>query len=266
MKVLVTGAKGFVGRHLTQALTRAGHTALAYDMDSTPQDLERWCRECDFVFHLAAVSRPPDPAEYRTNNLGITETLLGELKSRANPCPVMLSSSIQASLLGRFEGSPYGLSKLESEEMVLAYGKDTGAKTFIYRFPNLFGPWARANYGSVVATFCHNIARGLPIQINGRDTRLELVYIDDLMAELMAGLAGRERRCEFNGLETVEIPTGRYCAAPRGDTVTLGELADLLEDFQRLRQAGQSPQLEPGSFADKLYQTYLSYLPDEKEA
>lgn len=263
MKILVTGARGFVGRHLTQALTGAGHRVLAYDMDSTPQELRRWCQECDFVFHLAAVSRPPDPAEYRTNNLGITETLLGELKGRPTPCPVMLSSSIQASLLGRFEGSPYGQSKLESEEMVLAYGQATGAETFIYRFPNLFGPWARPNYGSVVATFCHNIARDLPIQINGRDTRLELLYIDDLVAELMAALSGGERRCEFNGLEPVETPTGRYCATPRGDTVTLGGLADLLEEFRRLERAGQTPDLEAGSFAQKLYQTYLSYLPEK---
>lgn len=259
--ILITGARGFVGRNLTAVLEARGHTVLPFDQDSTPEQLGEACGACGFVFHLGAVSRPKDPAEYKTNNNGLTDLLLDTLEERGNRCPVMFSSSVFASLLGRYEGSPYGISKLESEQRLLAYSARTGAKVLIYRFPNLFGRWARPNYSSVVATFCHNIARGIPIQINGRDTPMELLYIDDLMEELLLGLEGRERRCEFSGVRPVPDPAGRYCLTPTPTATTLGELADLLEGFRDALAAGETPAPQPGSFAQKLLETYLSYRP-----
>ncbi len=259
-QILMTGALGFVGRNLTVALEREGHTVFPFTRDSAPDELWRLCGLCDFVFHLGAVSRPKDPVEYRSNN-ELTDLLLDTLQSRGNLCPVMFSSSVFASQLGRYEGSPYGMSKRESEERLLAYGRQTGARMLIYRFPNLFGRWARPNYSSVVATFCYNIGRGLPIRIDGRDTELKLLYIDDLVEELLLGLDGRERRCEFDGLQPVFDPQGRYCLTPEPVSITLGELADLLESFRDSLAAGETPTLKAGSFAQKLFATYLSYQP-----
>ena len=278
MKILVTGAKGFVGRNLCEQLKniRDGKARFygdvvvdeifEYDIDSSAEELDDYCRHADFVFNLAGVNRPQKATEFMEGNFGFASTLLDTLKKYDNRCPVMLSSSIQATLQGRFGESEYGKSKKAGEELFFDYGEATGAKVLVYRFPNLFGKWCRPNYNSAVATFCNNIANDLPIQVNDRSTELELLYIDDLVDEMVAALQGREHHCEFDGVATVLTESGRYCAAPTTHHVTLGEIVDLLEVFRRQPQSLVVPEIPVGSFAKKLYSTYLSYLPKEKVA
>lgn len=275
MKILVTGAKGFVGRNLCAQLNniRTGKAkcypvevteVMEYDIDSTPEELDRYCAEADFVFNLAGVNRPTDPEEFRRGNFGFASTLLDTLKRHGNRCPVMLSSSIQATLLGRYASHPYGESKKAGEELFFDYGRETGALVLVYRFPNLFGKWCRPNYNSAVATFCHNIANDLPIQVNDPTVELELLYIDDLVEELILALQGRTHRCEFEGVEAVGNPSGRYCYVPTTFHVTLGEIVDLLHQFAALPATLMIPEIPAGSFAKRLFSTYLSYLPKEK--
>ena len=276
MKILVTGAKGFVGKNLVAQLhnIRDGKAkfygnvvvdeVFEYDIDSTPEELDRYCREADFVFNLAGVNRPQNNDEFMAGNFGFASTLLDTLKKYGNTAPVMLSSSIQATLIGRYGQSDYGKSKLAGEELFFEYGAETGAKVLVYRFPNLFGKWCRPNYNSAVATFCNNIANDLPIQVNDRTTQLELLYIDDLVDEMIASLKGEEHHCEFDGVDTVLTEDGRYCAAPITHKVTLGEIVDLLEQFKAQPTTLVMPEIPAGSFAKKLYSTYLSYLPKEK--
>lgn len=278
MKILVTGAKGFVGRNLVAQLKniRDGKalwypvgqdiTVYEYDIDSTPQELEAYCSDADFVFNLAGVNRPENPEEFMQGNFGFASQLLDALERHGNRCPVMLSSSIQATLTGRYADGEYGKSKKAGEELFFEYGERTGARVLVYRFPNLFGKWCRPNYNSAVATFCHNIANGLPIQVNDPSVQLELVYIDDLVDEIIGALAGKEHHCEFDGIETVLTPEGRYCAVPVSHHATLGEIAGLLEEFAAQPQTLTVPEIPGGSFAKKLYSTYLSYLPKEKVA
>lgn len=266
MKILVTGAKGFVGQNLCLWLEQQEHTVFAFDLDTPEHLLEEYCRECEFVFHLAGVNRPKDTAEFMTGNFGAADKLLGLLKKNGNTCPVMLASSIQATLIGRYGESDYGKSKLAGEQLLQSYAEQTGVRVLIYRFPNLFGKWCRPNYNSAVATFCYNIAHDLPIQVNDRATELELLYIDDLAEEMLAALRGEEHRCEFDGLRAVETPGGRYCYVPATHRVTLGEIVDLLERFKAQPETLLMPEIPAGSFAKKLYSTYLSYLPKEKAA
>lgn len=235
-----------------------------YDIDSTPEELDRYCAECDFVFNLAGVNRPKDQKEFMEGNFGFASTLLDTLKSHHNTCPIMLSSSIQATLIGRYEGSEYGRSKLAGEELFFDYGRETGAKVLVYRFPNLFGKWCRPNYNSAVATFCNNVANDLPIQVNDPSVELELLYIDDLVAEMIGALSGVEHHCEFNGVETVLKDNGRYCAVPVSHHVTLGEIVETLYRFKEIPKTLGVPSLVAGGFEKKLYSTYLSYLPKEK--
>ena len=274
MNILITGAHGFVGRNLTENLKtiRDGKNRTRdlqidaiyeYDVDTDPALLKEWCKGADFVFHLAGVNRPQNPEEFMQGNFGFTSTLLDTLKACGNTCPVMVSSSIQATLIGRYD-SDYGRSKKAGEEALFAYGEETGAKVLVYRFPNLFGKWCRPNYNSAVATFCHNIAHGLPIQVNDRAVQLELLYIDDLMDEMLDALEGNEHHCEFDGIDTVLTASGRYCAAPVTHKVTLGEIVDLLDAFKAQPTTLQMPAIPGGSFAKKLYSTYLSYLPREE--
>lgn len=279
MKILVTGAKGFVGKNLCAALrnireskdrTRPALTGnvevFAYDIDSTPEELDAYCAEADFVFNLAGVNRPKDASEFRAGNFGFASTLLSTLKKHGNTCPVMLSSSIQASLVGRYAEGEYGRSKRDGEDLFLQYAAETGAKVLVYRFPNLFGKWCRPNYNSAVATFCHNIANGLPIQVNDPSTRLTLLYLDDLIAEMLDALEGREHRCEFDGLQPIWNEAGRYCYVPTEHSVTLGEIVELLHAFHEQPNTLVVPEIPAGSFAKKLYSTYLSYLPREAVA
>lgn len=278
MKVLVTGAKGFVGKNLVVQLNniKSGKAkfygdvvvdeVFEYDIDSTVEQLDSYCREADFVFNLAGVNRPQNNDEFMAGNFGFASTLLDTLKKYGNTAPVMLSSSIQATLIGRYGQSDYGKSKLAGEELFFEYGAETGAKVLVYRFPNLFGKWCRPNYNSAVATFCNNIANDLPIQVNDRSTQLELLYIDDLVDEMIAALKGEEHHCEFDGVETVLTEGGRYCAVPVTHKVTLGEIVDLLELFKAQPTSLVMPEIPEGSFAKKLYSTYLSYLPKEKVA
>ena len=277
MKILVTGAKGFVGRNLCENLraimdgknrTRALtiEAIFEYDLDTDPALLDDWCRQADFVFNLAGVNRPKDQSEFMQGNFGFASILLDTLQRHSNTCPVMLSSSIQATLIGRYGQSDYGKSILAGEELFFAYGQTTGAPVLVYRFPNLFGKWCRPNYNSVVATFCHNIAHGLPIQINDRNAELELLYIDDLVEEMLDALEGRPHRCEYEGLAPVFSDAGRYCCCPVTHHVTLGELADLLYSFAEQPKTLVLPRIPAGSLAKKLYSTYLSYLPAEKAA
>ena len=278
MDILITGAAGFVGKNLTAALqalrdgkdrTRPGLNIgqlFLYDKDSPQELLEQGCRKADFVFNLAGVNRPQNPEEFMQGNFGFASTLLSTLKKHGNTCPVMLSSSIQATLVGRYAQGEYGRSKKAGEELFFAYGEQTGAKVLVYRFPNLFGKWCRPNYNSVVATFCHNYAHDLPITVNDPKVELEMLYIDDLVEEMLDALEGREHRCEFDGVKTVMTPHGRYCAAPVTHFVTLGEIVALLDSFRDQPKSLMMPQIPEGSFAKKLYSTYLSYLPKEKAA
>lgn len=276
MKILVTGAKGFVGKNLCAQLNniRTGKArcyddltisaVYEYDLDSTPEELDTYCRDCDFVFNLAGVNRPQNNEEFMQGNFGFASTLLDTLKKHQNTCPVMLSSSIQATLAGRFGTSEYGKSKKAGEELFFDYGKETGARVLVYRFPNLYGKWCRPNYNSAVATFCNNIAHDLPIQVNDPNVELELLYIDDLVEEMIDALKGNEHHCEFDGVETVLKADGRYCAAPVTHHVKLGEIVDLLYQFADLSKTLMIPDMPADSFAKRLFSTYLSYLPKEK--
>ncbi len=276
MKILVTGAKGFVGRNLCAQLNNIKEgkakcygnlvvdEVFEYDIDSTPEELESYCRESDFVFNLAGVNRPQNTEEFMQGNFGFASTLLDTLKKFGNRCPVMLSSSIQATLIGRYAEGDYGKSKKAGEELFFDYGKETGAKVLVYRFPNLFGKWCRPNYNSAVATFCNNIANDLPIQVNNPATELELLYIDDLVDEMIAALKGEEHHCEFDGVDTVLKTDGRYCAVPVSHKATLGEIVGLLQRFHEQPQTLVVPEIPENSFAKKLYSTYLSYLPKDK--
>ena len=286
MKILVTGAKGFVGKNLCWALKNIKDgkdrrfpnlkidEVFEYDLDSTPEELDAWCRECDFVFNLAGVNRPQNQEEFMLGNFGFASTLLDTLKKHKNTCPVMLSSSQQASLTGRFGNSEYGRSKKAGEDLFLEYGKETGAEVHVYRFPNLFGKWCRPNYNSAVATFCNAFANDLPYTVNDPSVELELLYIDDLIDEMLAALEGHEHRCEFDGLEVVPmvngqcsmVNEGRYCYCPITHKVTLGEIVELLKSFAEQPKTLMIPEIPAGSFAKKLYSTYLSYLPYEKTA
>ena len=275
MKILVTGAKGFVGKNLCAQLKniREGKArcygdltisdVYEYDIDSTQEQLDTWCRDCDFVFNLAGVNRPQDPKEFMEGNLGFATILLNTLKKYKNTCPVMISSSIQATLAGRFGNSEYGRSKKAGEELMFQYSEETGAKVLVYRFPNLYGKWCRPNYNSAVATFCNNIANDLPITVNDSSVQLELLYIDDLVEEMICALKGEEHHCDFDGVETVFTPEGRYCAATVTHKVTLGEIVDLLHQFKEMPNTLMIPEIPSNSFAKRLYSTYLSYLPKE---
>ncbi len=275
MKILVTGAKGFVGRNLVAQLRNIqdgkakfyGDVTVSevfeYDIDSTPEELDRYCKEADFVFNLAGVNRPQNPEEFMQGNFGFASTLLDTLKKHGNNCPLMISSSIQATCIGRYDGD-YGRSKKAGEELVFEYGKETGAKVLVFRFPNLFGKWCRPNYNSAVATFCNNYANDLPIQVNDPSVQLELLYIDDLVDEMVAALKGEEHHCEFDGIDTVLTVDGRYCAVPTTHKVTLGEIVGLLDEFKNQPSTLMIPSIPENSFAKKLYSTYLSYLPKEK--
>lgn len=262
MKILVTGARGFVGRNLVETLkavqggkdrTRNVDVEEIYefDVDTAPELLDEYCQKADFVFNLAGVNRPKDQSEFMSGNFGFASTLLDTLKKHQNTCPVMLSSSIQASLSGRYAGSEYGRSKRAGEELFFQYGVETGAKVLVYRFSNLFGKWCRPNYNSVVATFCHNIARDLPITVNDPSTELNLVYVDDVVDEMFRALRGEETR------------QGEFCTVPVSHTVTLGQIVELLQRFHDQPKTLEMPQIPQGSFAKKLYSTYLSYLPED---
>ena len=308
MKILVTGAKGFVGKNLCAQLKniRDGKArnyglegkdsslplrmtveeVFEFDLDSTPEELDTWCREADFVFNLAGVNRPQNQEEFMAGNFGFASTLLDTLKKYGNTCPVMLSSSQQASLTGRFGNSEYGRSKKAGEDLFLDYEKQTGAKVLVYRFPNLFGKWCRPNYNSAVATFCNAVANDLPYTVNDPSVELELLYIDDLVDEMIACLRGEEHRCEFSGLEVIPTPSvilngvkdiasssspqndkvGRYCYVPVTHRATLGEIVGLLKEFAAQPETLMIPEIPAGSFAKKLYSTYLSYLPASKVA
>ncbi|WP_337424093.1 capsular polysaccharide biosynthesis protein CapF [Phascolarctobacterium succinatutens] len=276
MKILVTGAKGFVGQNLVANLkniqqgknrTRPAlqiDEIYEYDITSTQQELETYCAQADFVFNLAGVNRPKDQSEFMQGNFGFASTLLDTLKKHGNTCPVMLASSIQATLIGRYGESDYGKSKLAGEELFFAYAKETGAQVLVYRFPNLFGKWCRPNYNSVIATFCNNIANDLPIQVNDATVELELLYIDDLVEEMLDALEGKAHRCNYDGLVAQASADGRYCYAPTTHKVTLGEIVELLDLFKAQPQSLVMPEIPYNSFAKKLYSTYLSYLPAEK--
>ncbi|MGN1307145.1 MAG: NAD-dependent epimerase/dehydratase family protein [Faecousia sp.] len=278
MNILITGAAGFVGKNLAENLKNIRENKnrtrpnlcideiFAYDLDTPPALLEDYCRKADFVFHLAGVNRPKDAEEFMRGNFGFSGTLLDTLRRCGNTCPVMLASSIQATLVGRYAEGEYGKSKRAGEELFFDYAVQTGARVLVYRFPNLFGKWCRPNYNSVVATFCHNIARDLPITVNDPNTVLELLYIDDLVEELLDALEGREHRCTFDGVHAVLCDDGKYCAAPVTHSVTLGQIAALLHAFRDQSRTLRMPELPEGSFAKKLYSTYLSYLPRERVA
>ena len=278
MNILVTGAKGFVGRNLCENLknirdgknrTRPAlcvENVFEYDLDTDPALLDEYCAKADFVFNLAGVNRPKEQSEFMQGNFGFASTLLDTLKKHGNACPVMLSSSIQATLIGRYGQSDYGKSKLAGEELFFAYAKETGAPVLVYRFPNLFGKWCRPNYNSAVATFCHNTAHDLPLTVNDPATELELLYIDDLVEEMLDALEGHPHRCDYDGLAPIFGQDGRYCAAPVTHKVTLGEIVALLDAFKAQPATLLMPEIPAGSFAKKLYSTYLSYLPKEKAA
>ncbi len=276
MKILVTGAKGFVGKNLVAQLKNIrdgkakcyGDIAIEdiyeYDIDSTSEQLDCYCRDCDFVFNLAGVNRPKTQEEFMQGNFGFASELLECLKKHDNKCPVMISSSVQATLAGRFGNSEYGRSKKAGEELMFQYGKETGAKVLVYRFPNLYGKWCKPNYNSAVATFCYNIANDLPIQVNDPNVDMELLYIDDLVEEMICALKGEEHHCEFDGVDTVFTTDGRYCAASVTHHVKLGEIVELLYKFADMPKTLTIPEIPADSFAKRLFSTYLSYLPKEK--
>ena len=276
MNILVTGAAGFVGKNLVETLKniQAGKDRTRpelsigeiyeYDIHTEPALLEAYCQKADFVFNLAGVNRPKDEAEFMKGNFGFASSLLDTLKKYKNTCPVMLSSSIQATLIGRYKESDYGRSKLAGEELFFRYGEETGAKILVYRFPNLFGKWCRPNYNSAVANFCNNIANDLPIQVNDPSVELELLYIDDLLREMLDALEGKEHHCEFDGVEAVGKADGRYCYAPITYKVSLGEIVEFLHSFREQSRTLVMPKIPDGSFVKKLYSTYLSYLPEDK--
>ena len=278
MNILVTGAKGFAGRNITENLkcirdgknrTRPGLAIgeiYEYDLDSTPEELEAYCAKADWICHLAGVNRPKDPAEFRKGNFGFTSVLLETLKKHGSRAPVMISSSVQATLSGRFGDSEYGRSKRDGEELMFAYGAETGVPVYVYRFPNLAGKWIRPNYNSAVGTFCHNIAHDLPITINDPATELELLFIDDLTEELLDCMEGHPHRCGYDGVNPVPEEGGRYCYCPVTHRATLGRIAELLETFRRQPETLMMPSIPAGSFEKKLYSMYLSYLPKEKIA
>ena len=278
MNILVTGAAGFVGRNLVENLknirdgknrTRPGisiEKIYEYDRSNTAEELDTFCSDCDFVFNLAGVNRPQDPKEFREGNFGFASTLLDSLRSHHNTCPVMLSSSIQATLAGRFGNSEYGRSKKDGEELFFDYAKETGAKVLVYRFPNLVGKWVRPNYNSAVGTFCNNIANDLPITVNDPSVELEMLFIDDLVEEMFDALEGKEHRCDFDGVEAVLSPDGRYCWAPVTHKATLGYIVECLHTFHNQPSTLIMPSIPDGSFEKKLYSMYLSYLPKEKVA
>ena len=277
MNILVTGAKGFVGKNLCAALknirdgkdkTRPNvkiDEIFEYDIDSSHNELDEFCSKADFIFNLAGVNRPQNVEEFMQGNFGFANTLRDTLKKHNNTSPIVLSSSIQATCIGRYD-SDYGRSKKAGEELMFSYGEETGAKVLVYRFPNLFGKWCRPNYNSAVATFCNNIANNLPITVNDSSVQLELLYIDDLVTEMLDALEGKEHRCEFDGIDTVICENGRYCAAPITHKVTLGEIVSLLNSFNAQSSTLVMPEIPYNSFAKKLYSTYLSYLPKEKVA
>ena len=278
MKILVTGAKGFVGKNLCAQLKNIrdgkarcyGNVTVSevyeYDLDSTPEELDAWCASADFVFNLAGVNRPQNASEFMEGNFGFASTLLDTLRAHGNACPVMLSSSQQASLTGRFGNSEYGRSKKAGEDLFLRYGEETGARVLVYRFPNLFGKWCRPNYNSAVATFCDAVANDKQYTVNDPSVELELLYIDDLVDEMIACLRGEEHKCEFEGLEVIPSASGRYCYVPVTHKITLGEIVELLKSFAAQPSTLMIPEIPAGSFAKKLYSTYLSYLPKEKVA
>ena len=275
MNILVTGSRGFVGKNLCTALksikdgkdrTRPDlhiDAIFEYDVDTDPVLLDEYCKNADFVFNLAGVNRPTDPRAFMEGNFGFAEILLKNLKKHGNTCPVMLSSSVQATRIGRYDNE-YGKSKKAGEDLFFAYAEETGAAVLIYRFPNLFGKWCKPNYNSAVATFCCNAANDLPITIHDRETELELLYIDDLICEMLDALEGKAHRCEFEGVNAVPCETGKFCVAPVTHRATLGEISDLLNAFRAQPQTLVMPKIPNGSFAKKLYSTYLSYLPEEK--
>lgn len=275
MKILITGSKGFVGKNLVANLYNIKDgkdktrdikidEIFEFDIDTDINLLDKYCEEADFVFNLAGVNRPKDQNEFMEGNFGFASTLLDTLKKYRNTCPVMLSSSIQATLLGHYGESEYGKSKLAGEELFFKYGEEVGAKILIYRFPNLFGKWCKPNYNSVVATFCNNIANDLPITVNDRSVNLEMLYIDDLIEEMLNAIEGKERHCEFDGVTAIENREGRYCYVPITYHVTLGDIVDLLETFKNQTKTLIIPEIPNNSFAKKLYSTYLSYLPKDK--
>ena len=278
MKILVTGAKGFVGKNLCAQLNNIKdgkarcygdvtvEAVFEYDLDSTPEELDQWCKEADFVFNLAGVNRPQNQEEFMQGNFGFASTLLDTLKKHKNTSPVMLSSSQQACLTGRFGNSEYGRSKKAGEDLFLEYGAACGAKVLVFRFPNLFGKWCRPNYNSAVATFCNAFANDLPYTVNDPSVELELLYIDDLVDEMIACLKGEEKHCEFEGLDVLPKADGKYCYCPVTHKVTLGEIVELLKSFAEQPKTLMIPEIPAGSFAKKLYSTYLSYLPYEKTA
>lgn len=272
----MTGARGFVGKNLCAQLGNIktgkakcyGNLVIdevyEYDIDSTFEQLDAWCKDCDFVFNLAGVNRPQDPREFMEGNFSFAIVLLNTLKKHNNNCPVMISSSIQATLAGRFGTSEYGKSKKAGEELMFQYGEETGARVLVYRFPNLYGKWCRPNYNSAIATFCYNIANDLPITVNDPTVDMELLYIDDLVEEMICALKSEEHHCEFDGVETVFTPEGRYCAAPITHHVKLGEIVDLLHKFAEMPKTLMIPEIPADSFAKRLYSTFLSYFPKEK--
>lgn len=276
MNILVTGAKGFVGKNLCCALknlrdgkdkTRPSlkiDKIYEYDLNTEVSLLDEYCANADFVFNLAGVNRPKNNSEFMEGNFGFASTLLDTLRKHENTCPVMLSSSIQATLIGRYGTSNYGKSKLAGENLFFDYATESGAKVLVYRFPNLFGKWCKPNYNSAVATFCYNMANDLPIIVNDRSTELELLYIDDLVSEMLDALEGKEHHCEFDGVNTVLNNSGKYCAVPITHHVTLGKIVDLLDSFKAQPETLVMPEIPEGSFAKKLCSTYLSYLPAEK--